>query len=275
MTLAEILPDVDYQLQMRFVRGEVAAFYAPGEHHAEVLEQRRVWLELDEESYLALRPAGEAMLDEAIGLAIDLGTLEGKWMKEDFQQLEAGERCRLLGEMWEADFLLMKPDDEGVFRLFGGCLCFPSHWDLRSKMERSMLEIHGPVPGLNETMGRQIDGFLRRIKPGISWERFNWGLSGSPELNQHPSRELPRLGPEVELDDVWWRLEEQSLVALPESGGVLFGIKLVVKPLREIKADPEARLGMIRALRTIPEAMAIYKGIAPARERLLELMSAD
>lgn len=37
-------------------------------------------------------------------------------------------------------------------------------------------------------------------------------------------------------------------------------------------ADPAARQGLIRALRTMPEPMAIYKGIAPARERLLALM---
>jgi hypothetical protein len=45
--------------------------------------------------------------------------------------------------------------------------------------------------------------------------------------------------------------------------------------MHEIKADPDARQGMIRALRTMPEQMARYKGIAPARERLLELMEGD
>ena len=121
----------------------------------------------------------------------------------------------------------------------------------------------------------RVAGLVRRIRPGISWERFNWGLSRSPELNLHPSRNLPRLDAEVMLDEVWWRLEEQSLVALPRTGGVLFGIRLVIRPLREIKADPAARRGMIRALRTMPEPMARYKGIAPARTRLLELMEGD
>ncbi|HSP41766.1 MAG TPA: heme-dependent oxidative N-demethylase subunit alpha family protein, partial [Luteolibacter sp.] len=163
-------------------------------------------------------------------------------------------------------------DDEGVFRLYGGCVCFPSHWDLRQKIGRTMAEIHSPVPGLNETLGRQIDGFLSRIGPGVSWERSNWGLSRSPELNLHPSRDVPRLDAGVGLDEVWFRLEEQSLVALPASGGILFGIRLVIRPMAEIKSDPAARQGMIRALRTMPDAMAAYKGIAPARGRLLELM---
>jgi hypothetical protein len=177
--------------------------------------------------------------------------------------------------LWEADFLLMKPDDAGVFRLYGGCLCFPSHWDLREKLGLPMADIHAPVPGLNETLGTQIDGFLRRIKPGVSWERANWGLSRTAELNLHPSRKLPRLDAGVALDEVWFRIEEQSLVALPESGGILFGIRLVIVPMRDIKADETARQGMIRALRTMPEPMARYKGIAPARERLIELMEVN
>lgn len=272
MTLAEILPDKDYGLSMRFVRDDVAAFFGPGEGNAEVLAERRRWLEEDETRYLALLPEGEDLLDETIGLAVELGTLPAGETRERFAALPPRQRARRLGELWEADYLLMKPDAEGVFRLQGGCLCFPSHWDLGVKMGEPMTAIHAPVPGLNESLGRQIDGFLAKIKPGTSWERFNWGLSRSPELNLHPSRDIPRLDADVPLDEVWWRLEEQSLVALPETGGVLFGIKLVVKPLREILADPAARQGMIRALQTMPEPMAVYKGIAPARERLLELV---
>lgn len=138
-----------------------------------------------------------------------------------------------------------------------------------------MAAIHQAVPGLNEALGRQINGFLQKIKPGISWERGNWGLSRSPERNLHPSLDLPRLDHSVSLKEVWWRLEEQSLVALPNSGGILFGIKLVIRPLTEIKKNEDARLGLIRALETMPDEMAAYKGILRARQRLLDLLQAD
>jgi len=67
-------------------------------------------------------------------------------------------------------------------------------------------------------------------------------------------------------------LEQQSLVSLPASGGILFGIKLVIIPMHEIKADPATRQGMIRALQTMPVPMAQYKGITTARDRLIELL---
>ena len=274
MNYEEILSDRDFGLRMRFAKGDVAAFFRPGPSHAQVIAERQRWLAEDPGRYAALLPEGHDLLDETLGLAVSLGTLPETADPASLADLPPDARCRRLGGLWEADFLLMKPDDEGVFRLHGGCVCFPSHWDLGEKLGRTMAEIHTPVPGLNETLGRQIDGFLTRIIPGISWERANWGLCRSPELNLHPSRALPRLDESVSLDEVFFRLEEQSLVALPGTRGILFGIRLVIRPLGEIKADPAARAGMIRALRTMPGTMAAYKGIAPARERLLQLMEA-
>jgi|AntRauTorckE6833_2_1112554.scaffolds.fasta_scaffold09378_2 hypothetical protein len=275
MQLSEILPDRDYGLQMRFERGHIRDFFRARENHATVTGERLHWMNSEPEKYLALLPEGEALLDETIEMATDLETFLDDTSPGKFHGLDPMQRCHLLGGLWEADFLLMKPDDEGVFRMVGGSLCFPSHWGLEEKMGRSMAEIHAPIPGLNETLGRQIDGFLHRIKPGISWERFNWGLSRTPELNLHPSRDIPRLDSTVTLDQVWWRLEEQSLIALPKTEGILFGINIVVKPLAEIKAHPAARRGLTRALKTMSEPMAAYKGIAEARERLLDLMQSE
>lgn len=269
MNLADILSDQDFGLKMRFEKEEVASFFRPGESHSEVTAERKKWISETPDTCVAILPEGIALLDETIELAASLGTLPDG---QTFDAPEPSARCARLGKLWEADFLLMKPDDEGVFRLYGGCLCFPSHWDLREKLGLPMADIHAPVPGLNEKLSRQIDGFLQRIKPGISWERANWGLARTPELNLHPSRRLPRLDETVTSDEVWFRIEEQSLVSLPKSGGILFGIKLVILPLREIIADPAARQGLLRALRTMPAPMADYKGITPARERLLAIM---
>lgn len=269
MDFTPLLPDRDFDLRMRFQKGEVASFFQSRHTPPEVLAERTRLLDESPTRYAALAREGEALLEETIGLAISLDTIS----RTSFDDLPPFEKCRALGKVWEADFLLMKPDAEGTFRLFGGCVCFPSHWDLGEKMGLPMTTIHQPVPGLNKTLGRQINGFLEKIKPGISWERGNWGLSRSPERNLHPSLDLPRLDDSVTVEEVWWRLEEQSLVALPDSGGILFGIKLVIRPLIEIKQNEDSRLGLIRALETMSDEMAAYKGILPARQRLLDLLS--
>jgi hypothetical protein len=56
---------------------------------------------------------------------------------------------------------------------------------------------------------------------------------------------------------------------------VLFGIRVVVHPLQEVIRDGEARRGLRRALQTMPEPMAVYKGIAPARQALLRALDAS
>ena len=177
-------------------------------------------------------------------------------------------RCVELGRKLEPDFLLLKPDAAGVFRLLAGCVCFPSSWSMEEKMGRPLEEIHGVVPGLNTQLARPISGFLAKMAPGVSWLRANWGLSRSAELNQHPSRKLPRLDGSARADEVWLRVEWQSLVALPRNAGVLFGIRIEVLSLVQVKQDQTAAEGLLRALRSMPEAMAAYKGIAAARERI-------
>ena len=129
------------------------------------------------------------------------------------------------------------------------------------------------MPGLNQQLGRQIEGFLDKIRPGISWERANWGLSRSPELNQHPERRLPRLDAAVTLGEVWLRIELQSLVALPRSQGILFGIRLEIHRLAEVKQDVAAAERLCRALATMPDDMARYKNLAAARSTIIRLLS--
>jgi hypothetical protein len=180
-----------------------------------------------------------------------------------------------IGELLEPDFILLKHDREQNAgpRLVAGCVCFPSSWSLADKVGRPVEWIHSVVPGLNDQLGARIGTFLRRMTPGQAWLRANWGLSRSPELNQHPERHLPRLDANVTSDEVWLRVEHQALVALPKSGGILFGIRIAVHPLAEVKQDPTAWVGLRRAMRTMPELMAAYKGVSTARERILSLLS--
>jgi hypothetical protein len=177
-----------------------------------------------------------------------------------------------LGAAWEPDFLFLKPDRAERIILVGGCVCFPSSWSLAEKMGHPIETIHGVVPGLNPAIGNQIHGFLTKLRPGPAWLRANWGLTRSAELNQHPDRKLPRLDSAVRLEETWLRIERQMLAALPKNRGVLFAIRIAMHPLVEIKQNLQIAPRLRRALETMPEAMAQYKGIAGARARLISML---
>jgi hypothetical protein len=266
MTLTELFPDNDYRFQLRFERGEPADFFAPTSKHEVVAAERQRWFHSDPKTYAAVLPPGEELLAEVVGLA-------DVW--NGFTppiSTTAWQKCLALGEFWEADYLLLKADAAGAIRLYGGCLCFPSSWRLSDKLGQPIEFIHGPVPGLNPSIGAAIHKFLAALKPGVASLRHNWGLAHSAELNQHPDRGLPPLDATVSADEVWLRVEHQALVALPKSGGILFGIRVVNHALNEVKADPVAAARLCRALETMPAEMARYKNLTTARERILQLL---
>jgi hypothetical protein len=99
----------------------------------------------------------------------------------------------------------------------------------------------------------------------VAWERENWGLSADAELDHHPRHRRPRLIGEETPDQVWIRLERQLLVRL-SGGGILFGIHVSNHRLDEVASSGEGLSYRIaRALRTMPEESACYKGINESR----------
>jgi hypothetical protein len=265
-TTSDLFPAGDFGFHMRFRRGDIAQFYKNSASHGDIIAERKKWLAQDSDKYAAALPESAPLLDEALDFAKSVGVHSAKGATPLESMLN-------LGGAWEPDLLLLKcPSIAEQPVLLVGCVCFPSSWALEEKIGHPLDAIHGPVPTLNQQFANAVQQFLARIKPGISWERINWGLSRSPELNQHPSRQLPRLDSTATLEEVWFRAEYQSLVSLPQSGGILFGIRLVIEPLANLRNDPEFSAGLTRAIHTMPEPIAAYKGMATARQRLLELL---
>ena len=256
-----LFPDRDFRFSFGARAGDAARFFGPTDEHEELLAERRRWIAETPEVCLLSEPAADAMIEEACELALEWGT--------------TGERpdgLEGLGEAWEADFVLLDENDEGRFVMRAGVVCFPSAWSPETKMGLPVHEIHAPVPTLNRDLGERIDKFLAAIKPGAAWERNNWGLSRSPERNQHPARDIPRLVPPFTAEESWVRSEDQILVRLPKTNGLLFGIRIVNVSLAEINEYPAAAAGLHRAIATMPEDVAEYKNVTQAREHLLSIL---
>ena len=252
------LPSGAFRFEMGLRRGD-AAFFRNTPADDSLLAERVRWLDTESARYAVALPGSEELLEEAASLARSLNPgLVG-----------SASDPAALGKAWAPDFLLLSPKTTGPFLLRAGCVCFPSHWDLGEKIGCPMAEIHAPVPTLNESLGRQIDAFLTALRPGMAWERWNWGLAATPERNDHPARGLPRLAADATIDRVWLRAEHQAFLRLPQTGAVLFGIRLLIEPLGEIVREPRAAERLAQLLETMPEAVARYKGVGQARAALI------
>ena len=257
-----IFPDADHRWLMGLRQGDVAAFFAPRDPTGTVLAERAHWLSESPETYVALLPGAAAALSETVTLARRIGA---------DVPVHSAPRSQLLalGRAWEPDIVWMAPDETGTHRVLGGVVCFPSSWALADKLGRTMSETHRPVPGLNTALDRQIETFFARMVPGACWTRENVSYTRHADLNQHPSRKLSPLGSDVSVDELLVRLEHQFLLKLPESGCILFGIRIENVPFRRVLELPDVSGRLARLLATMASDAAHYKGIAAARDQIV------
>lgn len=194
---AELFPDEDFQFRFGLRPSDAAAFFASTSQHTEIVHERARWLESEPVQYSALLSEGDPLVSETVALAQQWNSLA-----ELGNTAEPRGQLLTLRKSLEPDFLLLRTDDNGSFRLVAACVCFPSSSALEKKAGRPIAEIHAPAPTLNATLAAGIDQFLGRIRPDPAWARSNWGLNRSRALNQHPSQNTPRLSPPLRADEV-------------------------------------------------------------------------
>jgi hypothetical protein len=176
------------------------------------------------------------------------------------------------GGLVQEDLVLMRRDDTG-WRLVAAHLCFPSSWRLHEKFGKALQEIHTPVPDFgrdtrNATIIERMFDNLRPEQPIIRW---NWSLHGDDALHHPHSTGQWRFGGE-RIDSFFFRLERQTLRRLPDSGDILFTIRIYLDPLEIMETQPNAAelartlIGQLRAY-TLPQLD--YKGLTLERDRLI------
>jgi len=256
-----LFPDVDYRLPMNLRPGDAARFWTPHADAATVLAERHHWLQTHPQRHLQILPQGREACAEAL-----------EWLSAQTGLDLPDERAA--AEKLEADWLVLGGDVEAFFPVWAGAVLFPSSWALEEKIGRPLAEVHAPVPGLESALGASIATFLARIAPGAAWERENWGLSADERLNQHPALDTLRLDADAKLENTILRLERQFLTRLPRTRALLFGIRVSNHRLDALAARPGIAPRLARALETMPDALAAYKGLETARGGLIAALRA-
>jgi len=264
--VADLFPAGGYRFHLTLRRQEPAEFFRAQDSTGSLLREKRRWLTTDPRRHAALLPEGRPLLDEFAVWAAAWATPDGAKPGPT----GPGASIHEVGSLYEPDILFLTADAAGQFRLRAGIVCFPSGWALEEKLGHPLEFIHDVVPGLNAALGASIQQFLSRLRPGSAYFRANWGLAATADLNLHPARGIQPPIPPVQLDRLWIRVEEQVLLSLPQTRGIVFGIRIALQRLDELVRDPAAAAGLRESLRTMPAAMAAYKGIEQIRTELIE-----
>lgn len=152
---------------------------------------------------------------------------------------------------------------EGSWILTAASVCFPSRWDLASKLGRDLMTIHHPVPGYAEALGRPADAFFDRLRPERPVWRLNWTLIDLPDLHQpDPTARARPAAPLTDPGrDLWFRVERQTLRRLTDRPAITFTIRTYVTPLGELMSThPGVGDALRLALTTAPVDTVAYKG---------------
>lgn len=164
------------------------------------------------------------------------------------------------------DLCVLLPDEQGVPRLMAAVLCAPNRWRLVEKMGGTMASIHSPVARYGDDVASPVNSVMMRLNAERPLWRTNWGISNHPALFQP---ETPPATPDMDAGDMWFRVEWQTLRRLPITGGIVFTIRTYVEKLSDFVAREKPLVQDIAELvNKIPEDVAVYKSIAPYREKL-------
>ena len=240
---------------------------------AQIAYRRRLLAEKPD-IVLGARNDGEDPAEELLEMLLaHLGQPRPLTREERFCQLTA------IGRLVAEDFCVLVPDAaSGEYRLAAAVLCFPSRWLLSEKLGRPLTSIHVPVPGYAGDLAKRVNRVLEALRPDRPLVRVNWSVHPTPELflPQSETHKSADTAPEPDAR-FYLRTERQTLVRLPRTGAIAFGIKTSVTPAERL-SPPEAR-GLAAALTGLGEGMVAYKGgrarIEAAIAGLSEIACAD
>ena len=152
------------------------------------------------------------------------------------------------------DLVIMRKDGE-AWRLVAASLCFPSSWNLAEKFGLPMEQIHAPVPYMAEKISARINRIFNALKPETPLWRENWSIDADADL-RHDRKERARTGYhklEALDGETFLRCEYQTLHKLPQSGDILFTIKIVVKSVAELSTTSAGRRVLLQLADQIAE----------------------
>ena len=249
----------------------------------EMAEKRRLLADSRDAVFAAMTESDAARAEALETVVAALASHHPTWFSRDGQVVRNG----LTGESWQVasidpldlagrlvqeDLCLIQNGGDGpVFT--AASLCFPSRWRLIDKIGKPLSAVHGPVPFYADRLARPVDRFMRHLKPGHIAARLNWSLLDDPALFQPGGKWRTDGGSGVTVENagccVFLRVERQTLRRLPESGAVLFAIRVHVYPLEQVIDGPARAAVLAAAVRALPAEVQQYKSLLPFRAALL------
>ncbi|MDB2439867.1 DUF3445 domain-containing protein [Hellea sp.] len=137
--------------------------------------------------------------------------------------------------------ILQKQGDEHV--LTAAVMCFPSSWDVREKLGRSISSIHSPVAEFSP-VAHTVERMLSAIRLEQPLGRANFLIYTDPELHQPRGEGVAK--PIDPTAPRYIRVERQTFRRLPETLAVVFAIHTYVVPETVLSIEEHELLATLK-----------------------------
>jgi dimethylamine monooxygenase subunit A len=146
-------------------------------------------------------------------------------------------------------------------------VCFPSAWDPAARAGAGFAALHAPVPHgeVLRAAGAQV---VRAMVSKGPFVRYVWSLVPDGRLDRNPRRN-PDLRTATVPSALWFRVERQTVMPLPELGRALFTIRVYRAPLASVLTSPQRKRTLAAAVASMDDALLAYKGVGAMKDALL------
>lgn len=180
------------------------------------------------------------------------------------------------GRLVQDDLAILEKRN-GAWTLTAGFVAFPSAWSLKEKAGLPMEGVHAHVPdyagGTRNAM--MLSRIFDNLQPDLPAMRLNWSIYPSGDLFWPPEKgaraERNTFTPAIN----FIRVERQTLRRLPETGAIVFTIRIYNDPIARLKTDPAfAALGSALAdkLGEFTADQLAYKGMVARRDAIIRYL---
>jgi hypothetical protein len=280
-----------YRMAMGLVALPAAEWFELDARYADEMAERLRLLAERHDDVFAVLPEGEDACREVLHrlvayltaqfpdwFGLDGNTLVNRLTDETWNIADPPcHPLELAGRLVQEDLCIIQTDGDAP-RFIAAILCFPSRWRLHEKLGRPLVAVHGPVPLYAERLAVPVDRFMAKVKPGHIASRLNWSVLDDPAMYQPTGRWREATNAAITSknagDTLYLRVERQTLTRLPQSGAVLFGIRVHSYKLAAAITTPAAAARLAEAVRALPEATVLYKSLKAFGPALLAWLDA-
>lgn len=200
-----------------------------------------------------------------------LAHVRGRWPERFGDiELDAGVHPLEAASRLVPEDLALMVERDGRLVFGGGAVCFPNRWDLPSKIGQPLADVHRPVARLNDQLQHGIDRFLEQLASDRPVWRLGWGVIDVADGYTPLDGTGPERPTDPGIDDLFVRVERETLRRFDRTRCVLFTIRTYIAPIGAVLADAASSTDMAALISALPSDVREYKDLVGHGEGLVD-----